>query len=76
MEREAVESSMIASVGYDAQAEVLEIEFPSGEVYDYHEVPQEVYEELMEADSKGRYFLHSIRGVYGYKHRGRRSTRR
>ncbi len=66
MERKPVESSMLASVGYDPASRTLELEFNSGRVYRYYDVEPEVYVELMEADSKGRYFLSEIRGAYRY----------
>ena len=65
MERQPVESSNIASIGYDAQASILEIEFiGSGEVWQYPEFPDYMYEELMASDSKGKYFHKNIRGKY------------
>ena len=40
MERQYVSSSNIASIGYDPDNQVLEIEFLSGAVYQYYDVPQ------------------------------------
>ena len=56
MTREYVSSSNIASIGYDAMSEILEVEFNNGAVYQYYNVPERLYNGLMEADSKGRYF--------------------
>ena len=64
MHREPVESSAISSVGYDPRREVLELEFSSGAVYDYFEVPRSVYDSLMKAPSKGRFVSRSIRGRF------------
>ena len=64
MRRKSVSSSSVASVGYDPKTQTLEIEFQSGSVYDYEEVPPEVFQGLMEAPSKGRYFANEIRGQY------------
>jgi hypothetical protein len=47
--RESVSSSNLASIGYDAENEILEIEFNHGGVYQYFDVPENVYVELMEA---------------------------
>lgn len=58
MQREQVFSSNIASIGYDASSETLEIEFQDGYVYQYYNIPQGIYDALMAAPSKGR-FLHS-----------------
>ncbi|MGE5620703.1 MAG: KTSC domain-containing protein [Sphingomonadaceae bacterium] len=66
MKRQRVESSNLRSVGYDEAQQILEIEFWSGGVYRYYGVPPEVYRELLEASSKGRYFLSKIRNEYRY----------
>jgi len=47
---------MIRSVGYDRSDSVLEIEFQSGRIYRYRNVPSDVYEGLVSAASKGSYF--------------------
>ncbi len=66
MERKAVESTTMKSVGYDPCAATLEIEFQSGTVYQYFHVPERVYQELMAADSKGEFFNKAIKGPYRY----------
>ena len=66
MNRLKVESSNLASVGYDESTQTLEIEFNQGAVYQYSEVDKEVYDELMEADSKGKYFNSEIKGAFPY----------
>ena len=65
MIRARLGSSMMASAGYDATARILEIEFASGAVYQYFEVPLDVYLELLDAPSQGRLFHSRIRGVFG-----------
>ncbi|MFC8451891.1 KTSC domain-containing protein [Kitasatospora sp. NPDC057223] len=65
--RTAVESSALRSVGYDAAARLLEIEFVSGAVYAYADVPPAVHRELMEAPSHGRCFGQVVRGRYAYR---------
>lgn len=62
MRREAVASSAITSVGY--QHETLEIEFVSGDVYRYLDVPKSVFLELMRAPSKGTFFNERIRDSF------------
>lgn len=61
MEREPVTSSNLASIGYDSEAEQLEIEFNSGGVYLYSYVPESVYDGLMQAKSHGKFFHAEIR---------------
>jgi hypothetical protein len=59
---------MIRSVGYDRAESMLEIEFCSGSLYQYANVPQEIYTELMSADSKGGYFeAHIKEAGYDYQ---------
>ena len=60
----SVESSMIQAVGYDPKTHVLEVVFNSGQTYCYDDVPPEVHERLMTADSTGRYMRAAIIGVY------------
>ena len=66
MKRIAVESSNLASVGYDEATKTLEIQFHSGGIYEYDDVEKEIYDDLMNAESKGRYFMSMIRGGYSY----------
>jgi KTSC domain len=65
--REAVSSEAIASAGYESANRSLEIEFVGGSIYRYHEVPKAIYEQLMSADSHGRYFIARIRDRYRYE---------
>lgn len=61
MNRIPVDSSNLASVGYDAESLVLEVEFNNGRVYQYFDVPQGTYEELMSSSSKGGYLNKAIK---------------
>lgn len=61
MERKPVESSTIKSVGYDREAKALEIEFSSGRLYQYYDVPDEIYNEFTLAPSKGSFFHGKIK---------------
>lgn len=70
MQRYSVASSNIASIGYDATTETLEIEFLSGSVYQYYNVPQNVYDELMAEGSKGRFLNTYIKNAYPYSRVG------
>jgi DNA helicase HerA-like ATPase len=66
MERETVSSSSIVSIGYDQNAETLEIEFKDRAVYQYYNVPQTVYQQFMEAPSKGQFHHAYIRNSFPY----------
>lgn len=65
MERQPVSSSSLASVGYDPGSETLEVEFvATGKVYEYYNVPQFMYERLVEASSIGQFFNADIKNAY------------
>ena len=64
MDRETVESSNIESIGYDAGSGILEVEFKGGSVYQYRGIPQEMYDELREADSVGSFIHRRIKNVF------------
>ena len=56
MKRVVVSSSSLRALGYDAEQQVLEVEFSSGALYRYEAVPPEAVQALLEADSLGRHF--------------------
>jgi hypothetical protein len=60
------DSSNIASIGYDQETQTLEVEFSKGNLYQYFDVPQAVYEGFLIADSKGKYLIAQIKGNYRY----------
>jgi hypothetical protein len=54
---QAVDSEMLEAVSYDEATGTLKASFrKTGETYEYTEVPRQVFEELLAADSKGRFF--------------------
>ena len=61
MVRSIVNSSAIRSVGYDGATATLEVEFMSGAVYEYREIPEQLYIDLLSAESKGGYFDAHVR---------------
>ena len=61
---EAVESSNIDAVKYDAEEEALYVVFSNGSHYRYYGVPAEVFEEFMGAESKGKFFHANIRSDF------------
>lgn len=65
MNRTSVRSSNLHSVGYSSGT--LEIEFRDGGIYQYLNVPVEVYTALMNASSHGIYFHRNIRNVYQWE---------
>jgi len=67
MDRTPVSSSNIRSIGYDPQSGVLEVEFTTGDVYQYFNVPEHLYQGLLSAASPGQFLnINIIR--YGYRY--------
>ena len=64
MKPTAVESTTLATVAYDADRQLLQIEFRDRTTYRYFNVPIDVYETLLRAPSKGSYFNRVIRGRF------------
>ena len=68
MQRRLVESSVIASMGYDPKWRVLELEFRgSGDIYAYFDVPPEEYAAFLRAESKGTY-LNEVFKLRGFRY--------
>jgi len=59
-----VDSSMLHSVGYDEQTRCLQVVFNTGQMYCYKDVPPEVFQDLLQAESKGQYMRACIIDVY------------
>jgi hypothetical protein len=62
----AVESTTLATVGYDDAKEMLQLEFRSRAIYHYFGVPAAVHAALRRAPSAGSYFNRVIRGCFPY----------
>lgn len=70
MQKNPVSSSNLAAVGYDSDSETLEVEFLSGSIYQYYNVPQNMYDQLMQEGSKGRFLNAYIKNAYPYSRVG------
>jgi KTSC domain-containing protein len=68
IKRFPVESKAIAAVGYSKRIGALEIEFRNGAIYRYLAVSPSVYEALMHAPSKARFYDQNIRRKYRSLH--------
>jgi len=62
MRRRSVNSSSVQSVGWSDGT--LELEYVSGDVYQYYEVPQPTYAALLAAPSIGAYVNKHIKPLY------------
>ncbi|MCK5681543.1 KTSC domain-containing protein [bacterium] len=64
MNRINIESSMIRSIGYDADNSTLEIEFDSRAVWQYYDFPESIWYEFEGSDSQGKFFHREIKNQY------------
>ena len=65
IEMQSVKSSLLDKVGYDPEAKVLAVQMNySSDVYLYRDVPMDVFDDLLAADSKGAYYVKHIIGKY------------
>lgn len=64
IERLPVDSSNLKSVGYDETRGILAVEFQSGAIFHYYQVPLQVFEDMGAAESRGRYYAKEIRGRF------------
>ena len=63
---ETPDSSNVARYRYDAKRHVLTVEFNSGGIYNYYDVPQVMYERMNGASSKGQFHAQNIKGTYRF----------
>ena len=62
-----VSSSNIAALGYDADNQMVYVQFLNNSTYVYKGVPEHEYENLRTAASVGSYFNRNFRNVYPYE---------
>lgn len=74
VEMNSVTSSNLRAIGY--RDEELYVKFQGGELYCYHGVPKEVYEQLLHFDNAGedttvgKFFYREVRGKYRHEKLG------
>lgn len=61
-----VDSSNVEAVGYDEDSSTMQVEFKNGTMYQYFDVPENVFIGLRDADSVGGYLAASVKGAYRY----------
>lgn len=61
-----VDSSNIESIGYDDDTQELHVQFLSRGCYIYSDVPREIFDDLMNAPSKGSFLNREIKGIYQF----------
>ena len=61
-----LQSSLLSNVAYASSESILQLEFRDGAVYQFFDVPKEIYNRLLAAESKGNYFNRHIRAHFRY----------
>jgi hypothetical protein len=65
MDRTGVTSSMIESIGYEPETGIVEVEFkPNLQIWQYFDVPESVFLEVLNAPSIGKAFTSQIKKAY------------
>lgn len=59
-------SSNLSAVRYNPELNLLEVEFLNGGRYQYYDVPEHVVLSFEQAESKGVFLAHSIKGHFRY----------
>ena len=63
----AMPSSVVAGTRYDPDTHTLRIYYVSGAVYDYKDVPEDVYAAMKAAGSKGIFLNKEIKEKYSFQ---------
>ncbi len=66
-EMQPVSSSNIAAIGYDAERQMVYVQFLNGSTYAYKGVPEHEFENLRTAPSVGSYLNRCYKNVYPYE---------
>ena len=59
-------ASIISAIGYSPKSQTLEVVFSNEAAYQFYNVPEELYEQLMQSGVKENYFREHIRYVYSF----------
>ena len=59
-------STVIKSIDYNVVTAILTIRFVSGSLYEYYEVPEQVYDAFKAFREKGVFYNEHIKGKYRF----------
>lgn len=76
MRLETVNSNAIHAIGYDDDTRTMEIIFTGGGIYQFQNVPPNVFYRFRASVSKGSYFQNNIRGRFPHQRLGKFRPRR
>ncbi|RXZ37048.1 KTSC domain-containing protein [Oxalobacteraceae bacterium CAVE-383] len=66
MEMHYVDSSNLECVGYEESTRTLVVEFKKSGTYQFFDVSETVFKELLHANSPGSYFNENIKRVFSF----------
>ncbi|MGK7886225.1 MAG: KTSC domain-containing protein [Crocosphaera sp.] len=59
--------SHIQAVGYDGHTKILKVNYKSGSIYTYFQVPDQIFQTMLKTHNLGTYINSNIRGNYHYQ---------
>jgi len=62
-----INSSNLKTASYDTESKTLTITFVNKNIYEYYEVPWEIFTKFRMAESQGKYFVANIKDKYKFK---------
>ena len=62
-----VDSTNVEAIGYDMTTQELHVQFIGSRTYVYFDVEEWVFDEFLQASSKGQYLNGNIKGRYQYE---------
>jgi hypothetical protein len=65
-----IQSSNIRKTEFDTESKKLIVEFNNGIVYQYEDVPHQIYTQFRTSESQGKFFSSKIAKNYKYKKMG------
>ena len=68
---ENVDSSFIRSISYNDSLKVLSVKLLGDKVWNYKDVPKYMYENMLKAESQGKYFNKYIKDNFNYTRGGK-----
>ena len=60
------QSSNVARFAYEESNQVLKVEFKNGTVYDYYDIPDNVFQGMKSAPSAGQYLAQNVKSRFRY----------
>jgi len=66
VDMQAVDSSLITEIGYNAEKKVLRVKFKNGAIYDYSDFPKKMYNDMLTSESVGKYFHSRVKSIFKF----------